>query len=112
MLAADQRLRTPRDFSNTWRRGRRARGRCVGVAVTPSSGRASRAGFIVGKNVGNAVVRHRVTRRLRAVLAEVLQRGGPAVDVVVRAYPEAGAVDFPTLHRDVRKALAQAGIDA
>ena len=44
----------------------------------------ARAGFVVGKAVGNSVVRHRVTRRLRAVVRDELHRlpadgrpGGP-----------------------------------
>ena len=43
------------------------------VRRTPPSG--ARAGFVVGKAVGNSVVRHRVTRRLRAVGA---RRAAPA----------------------------------
>ena len=46
----------------------------------PASGTSSpmpvgpRAGFVVGKAVGNSVVRHRVTRQLRAVVRDELHR--------------------------------------
>ena len=47
--------------------------------VTPTPGDPGtvggpRAGFVVGKAVGNSVVRHRVTRRLRAVVLDQLDR--------------------------------------
>src|SRR5256885_8460922 len=65
-----------------------------------------RAGFVVGKAVGNSVVRHRVTRRLRAVVREELGRLPATADLVVRARPEAATADSVLLHRDLT-----AGID-
>ena len=71
----------------------------VGGGDTPSSG--ARAGFVVGKAVGNSVVRHRVTRRLRAVVATELHRLPTSADLVVRAKPEAAAAESAVLHRDL-----------
>ena len=71
----------------------------VGGGVTPQSG--ARAGFVVGKAVGNSVVRHRVTRRLRAVVATELHRLPASADLVVRARPEAAAAESAVLHRDL-----------
>ena len=65
----------------------------------------ARAGFVVGKAVGNSVVRHRVTRRLRAVMREELHRLPPTADLVVRARPEAGTATSELLHRDLRSGL-------
>jgi ribonuclease P protein component len=66
---------------------------------TPPS--AARAGFVVGKAVGNSVVRHRVTRRLRAVVAAELHRLPASADLVVRARPEAAEAESAVLHRDL-----------
>ena len=65
----------------------------------PPSG--ARAGFVVGKAVGNSVVRHRVTRRLRAVVASELSRLPSSADLVVRARPEAADAESAVLHRDL-----------
>jgi ribonuclease P protein component len=65
-----------------------------------------RAGFVVGRAVGNSVVRHRVTRRLRAVVLDQLDRLPPTADLVVRARPEAAAASSAELRRDLT-----AGID-
>lgn len=66
---------------------------------------AARAGFVVGKSVGNSVVRHRVTRRLRAVVRAELDRLPTGADLVVRARPEAADADSAVLRRDLAKAL-------
>ena len=60
-----------------------------------------RAGFIVGKAVGNSVVRHRVTRRLRAVVRDELHRLPADADLVVRARPEAAEASSDRLRSDL-----------
>ena len=71
----------------------------TGGGLAPPPG--ARAGFVVGKAVGNSVVRHRVTRRLRAVVGAELHRLPPTADLVVRARPEAAAAGSDVLRRDL-----------
>jgi ribonuclease P protein component len=78
--------------------------------VTPTPGDAGtvggpRAGFVVGRAVGNSVVRHRVTRRLRAVVHDQLDRLPPTADLVVRARPEAATASSADLRRDLTAGL-------
>ena len=78
--------------------------------VTPTPGDAGavggpRAGFVVGRTVGNSVVRHRVTRRLRAVVLDQLDRLPPTADLVVRARPEAAEATSADLRRDLSTGL-------
>jgi ribonuclease P protein component len=121
VLPAQARLRRRPEFTAVVRSGRRA-GRPTmvlhllperpGHAVPPSLSRSAtggdlappsgaRAGFVVGKAVGNSVVRHRVTRRLRAVVASELHRLPVTADLVVRARPEAAEATSVVLHRDL-----------
>jgi len=65
----------------------------------------ARAGFVVGKAVGNSVVRHRVTRRLRAVVRDELHRLPGRADLVVRARPEAATASSQLLGRDLSAGL-------
>ena len=65
----------------------------------------ARAGFVVGRAVGNSVVRHRVTRRLRELVRAELHRLPGTADLVVRARPEAGVADSTTLRRDLTAGL-------
>src|SRR4051794_22861366 len=41
-------------------------------AIGPAAGRPARAGFVVSSAVGNSVVRHRVSRRLREQVRPLL----------------------------------------
>jgi ribonuclease P protein component len=116
VLPAQARLRRRPDFTAVVRSGRRA-GRPTMVLhylperpVNPAPRDAAtvggpRAGFVVGRAVGNSVVRHRVTRRLRAVVLDQLDRLPPTADLVVRAKPEAAVAGSAELHRDLSAAL-------
>lgn len=62
-------------------------------------------GFVVSRQVGNAVVRNRVKRRMRHLVRH-LATPGP-VDAVVRALPPAAA-DPGTLAEDLASAWSRA----
>ncbi len=64
-----------------------------------------RAGFVVGKAVGNSVCRHRVTRQLRHLVRAELHRLPDTADLVVRARPEAAGADVAVLRRDLDAGL-------
>jgi ribonuclease P protein component len=119
VLPAQARLRRRPEFTAVVRSGRRA-GRPTmvlhylperpeqlggGSASAHGSPSGARAGFVVGKAVGNSVVRHRVTRRLRAVVRDELHRLPAGADLVVRARPEAGTATSELLRRDLVSGL-------
>ncbi len=72
----------------------------------------SMTGFAVSRAVGGAVARNRVTRRLRAIMADELDQLPHGSLVVLRALPAAATVGFDELKADVaggvRRALAKA----
>ena len=74
-----------------------------GGPLDPPAG--PRAGFVVGRSVGNSVCRHRVTRQLRHLLAPQLHRLPPTADLVVRARPEAAGAGSAVLGRDLDAGL-------
>jgi len=112
MLPAHHRLRASRDFVVVLRSGRRGSSPSVVVhALTdPDAQTPPRIGFAVSRAVGNSVVRHRVARRLRALMRSRLPRLGPGTSVVVRALPRAAAASHEQLGADVDAALASAGL--
>ena len=79
------------------RRGRRVSSKhlVVHYIARPESA-VPRAGFVVGKVVGNSVIRHRVTRQLRHVVAEHLRALPPTLDLVVRGLPGAADAEIRT----------------
>mgnify|MGYP005811846825 CR=1 FL=1 len=73
------------------------------------TGNAKRmAGFAVSKAVGGAVVRNRVKRRLRAIMADALPTLPAGSAVVVRALPPAADASFGELTADLNSAVGQA----
>lgn len=62
-------------------------------------------GLVVGKSVGGSVVRHRVSRRLRAQLALRLASLPGGSGTVVRALPASAEASSAELGRSLSKAL-------
>lgn len=106
MLAKPNRLTRGSDYKTVVRRGSRCAGSHTVTHVLASRDHtAIRFGFIVSRQVGNAVVRNRVRRRLKAVCAAELQGVRPGTDVVIRALPSSMDADFQQLHAEVRRCL-------
>ena len=73
-----------------------------------ASGTSVRIGFTASRKVGNAVVRNRAKRRLRAIAAEVLpQMGHPGTDYVLVARATANERPYAELLGDLEGALRQ-----
>ena len=95
MLPAESRMRRRRDFTAAVRRGSRSgRKLLTGHLLVPPAGAAGedcppRAGFVVSRAVGIAVVRNRVRRRLRVLVREYLSSLPRGSLLVVRAHPQA-----------------------
>ena len=112
MLPAANRLRRSTDFAGTVRGGRRvSRGSVVVHYIPPASAgepHPAKAGFVVSKAVGGAVLRNKVKRRLRHLVAERLAALPPGSTIVVRALPSAASAGYPAMGKDFDDALAAA----
>ncbi|GAB2739816.1 hypothetical protein GCM10027174_11430 [Salinifilum aidingensis] len=79
------------------------------VSSTPTRGSVAsppaRVGFVVSRAVGNAVVRHRVTRRLRHLMRNRLPSLPAGTLVVVRALKPAADASSAELGTDLDAAL-------
>jgi ribonuclease P protein component len=62
-------------------------------------------GFVVGRAVGNSVIRHRVLRRLRHLCRERLVRLPSGSWLVVRALPAAAGASYQELGADLDRCL-------
>ncbi|MEV8436304.1 ribonuclease P protein component [Actinosynnema sp. NPDC051121] len=133
MLPAAHRLTRSQDFGLVVRRGRRAgRSRLVVHVLTPAASNGvpaerrtpaapdgasaeqrtvqptldpSKVGFVVSKAVGNSVVRHRVSRKLRHLVRDRLDSLPPGTSLVVRALAPSADADSAELGRDLDAAL-------
>jgi ribonuclease P protein component len=96
------------DFGLTVKRGIRAAQPSLVLHALGSDGEdleAPKVGLVVSKAVGNAVVRHRVSRRLRHVARDVLDGLNPGDRLVIRALPKSADADSARLRRELATAL-------
>lgn len=112
MLPAAHRLTDGEAFRLAVRSGRRSGARTLVVHWwTGAAAEAPvRAGFVVSRAVGGAVVRNRVKRRLRHLTRQHLPdlSAGPGSGVlVVRALPAAAAASYDELGADLSRCLVK-----
>ncbi len=109
MLPAGARLRKAEDFAAVVKGGRRAgTNRLVVHVLATQQPVPARAGFVVSAKVGNSVVRHRVTRRLRPLVREQLGSLPSGTALVVRALPSAARATSAELGSDLRSGVTAA----
>jgi ribonuclease P protein component len=100
-----------RDFLAAASAGRKAAEPGMVFQARAQPGQPCRVGFTVTRKVGNAVVRNRARRRLRAAADHVLRAAPPAGwDLVLIG--RAGTLDrpFAQLCADLRRALDRVGV--
>ncbi|MGP5078578.1 ribonuclease P protein component [Brachybacterium alimentarium] len=107
---SSHRLHTGDEFRAVTRGGvRSARSHVVvHLSLLTQEGDAPRVGFVVSKRIGNAVVRNRVTRRLREIVRPRFETLPPGSGIVLRALPGIDEQPFAELEADVVGALGAA----
>ncbi len=95
-------LRRRADFARVARHGRRRTAPHLTCLVADGR-QGTRIGLTVSAQVGGAVVRNRVRRRLRAILDRYALGAGPVRDIVFIARPGAGELSFAQLTAEVER---------
>ncbi|MGO1456714.1 MAG: ribonuclease P protein component [Corynebacterium casei] len=116
MLPTHLKLTSPTQFRRTIKRGRRVGSRTVVVHAYDTTTdtelvangpltNGPRFGLVVSKAVGNAVIRHRTSRRLRHVCMSLVDELPDSLDIVIRALLPSGQATSADLEEDLRSAL-------
>jgi len=113
VLPARHRLRANADFVAVFRGARGAGGshsgsRLIAVHANSTDARAGeppRVGLVVSKAVGNAVVRNRTKRVLRALMSARIGQVPEGVDVVIRANTDVPTAPASILAQDLDRLL-------
>lgn len=100
-----ERLRSRSDFSEVMRNGRRARHRVLQLVALHTGAPSTRVGLSVGRQVGGAVVRNRLKRRLRMIIQGLSWH--PGFDVVIVARAGAESESFDEIARAVATSAAK-----
>ncbi|MCP2033013.1 ribonuclease P protein component [Okibacterium sp. HSC-33S16] len=74
---------------------------CVTYQLMNPNGGTPRFGFIVAKTVGNAVMRNRIRRRLKAIAHDLAPEIPLGSEIVFRALPPAAVAVFSDLKAEL-----------
>ena len=104
------RLRRQDDFAHIRHVGQRYQHSLLTLSVAANDLSHNRYGFITSKRLGNAVVRNRMRRILRAVMHSFDSLIQPGYDLVIVARPAAVGQPFRTIHRIIEELLVRSGL--
>lgn len=88
MIKKKYRIKKIKEFNFMFRNGKRQNAKCVTLIVTKSYKPYARYGISIGSKVGNAVVRNKVKRRIRACIYDITKNdpiGKKNIIVVARS---------------------------
>jgi ribonuclease P protein component len=109
MLPTSARLRKSPEITQTIKNGKRYPAKFLVLHIAKGKTPETRFAFAVGKNVGNSVVRHRITRKLRHLVMDNYQKFPTASNVVVRALPGIDGISAQEFRTNFDTALAKVG---
>lgn len=103
-------LSSPQDFAALAGTGTYRSHQLLAVRIRRTDLGVTRFGLATGRNLGNAVVRNRVRRRLRAVLREMSLTFRPGWDVLIIARPGIVDAGHDAVQGAVRRLLERDGV--
>jgi len=101
-------LKGRREFARVARKGRAFSHPLLVVKILPNGELRNRYGLVVGKKVGNAVVRNKVKRRLREIIRGARLQGG--WDIMIIARGTTSLSDYQKLKSALEGILSRAGL--
>lgn len=102
------RLKAESDVQRVWQQGRAFAHPLVILRVRPNGLEQSRAAFVAGKKVGNAVTRNRAKRHLRHALYPHFRKIPAGFDFVLIARGNITGAPFAEIEQAVQEVLRRA----
>ena len=109
VAVAVERLRSRRDFSQTFHRGQTFTNRLLVIFVQACTDETTRVGYTSARSAGGAVRRNRIRRRLRAAVAGVADRMRPGRRIVILGKTGVLGADWRDVTGSLETLLRRAG---
>ncbi len=105
-LFPEERLRRRADYLRCYRTGRRRHGEIAILYFVANELGHPRLGITASRKVGDAVVRHRLKRRIKEIYRRWQERASlPSMDLVVHLKPEARGVEWTVFRGEMLRLL-------
>ena len=98
-------LKKTRDFQMVYHKGKSYANKYLVMYILKNDSDRNRIGIVVGKKVGNSVVRHHLTRLIREVYRLQEENFRSGLDIVVIARPAAKEINY----REMESAVIHLG---
>lgn len=93
-------IKKSQQYNNVYQNGRRISSRCLIIFVLQNSLSFNRYGIVASKKIGNAVVRNKAKRRLKAIIGETNSNLKQGYDIVLVCRPLISKVTYDQLKKD------------
>lgn len=110
MLNKELRISSSKEYNNIYQNGKKIQGRYIIVFFQKGGTKFSRFGIVTSKKIGNAVVRNRVKRRLRAIVHDNLDKICGSYNIVIVARYNISNAAYENLEQDFFKVMKKAGL--
>ena len=110
MINKKFRINHQEDYENLYKKGKKFTGKYIIVYIKGNKLHYNRFGIVASKKVGNAVIRNRAKRQIRAVIREINREMIGSNDMVVIAKSNISKSSYCLIKKDFCSILRKAGL--
>ncbi|NLB51442.1 MAG: ribonuclease P protein component [Syntrophomonadaceae bacterium] len=110
MIGKEFRIRESKHYNNIYQNGKKYLGRYLVVFILKNDLGINRFGIVTSKKIGNAIVRNKAKRRLRAVVDNNRFNLEQGYDFVLVSRPLISKVNYIQIEKDFISVMRKTGI--
>lgn len=110
MLSREFRISRSEEYNNIYKKGKKITGKYIIMYIASNNKNINRFGIVASKKVGNAVVRNRAKRLIRACVQNGMENFRTGNDIIVIARYNINQASQEMLDKDLKIGMRKAGL--